>query len=59
MLLTSTPTVIIMPIATANQVAGTLCVLCEQTTLVPMPWQDGTSACCRHCFRSHRKRSAG
>lgn len=34
-----------------------LCVLCEQTTLVPVTWQNGTSVCCRRCFRSHRKQA--
>ncbi|MDB5098529.1 MAG: hypothetical protein JWM80_2950 [Cyanobacteria bacterium RYN_339] len=55
----STPIVTIMPLMQARQAASAMCVLCEQVTLVPLPWQDGASACCRHCFRSQRRRSAG
>lgn len=42
------------PLPTA-EARVTLCVLCERTTLVPVPWQGGASYCCRHCFRAQRR----
>jgi hypothetical protein len=58
MISTTTPTVTLTPLMMAPPLGPTLCVLCEQETLVPLRWQDGASACCRHCFRSHRKQIA-
>jgi hypothetical protein len=52
MTVTTTPlTITRIDVAPANVA---LCVLCERTTLVPMPWQDGQSSCCRQCFRAQR-----
>lgn len=58
MIATTTPTVTLTPLMKSAPVGPTLCVLCEQETWVPLPWQDGASSCCRHCFRSHRKAQA-
>jgi hypothetical protein len=42
----------------ATTPGAVLCVLCEGTTYVPLAWQSGSSACCRHCYRAHKRACA-